>query len=416
MRNEFTETLLQGAYDRSQMDPRDRRFVQEMVYGVVRNLRMIDWLIRDYNNEDKLQPEVRHLLRIGIYQLLWMDRVPDHAALNETVGLSRKFGVGHKSALINGIMREVQRSREQIAKTIETMKDEKPGSAFSMPDWLIRHWERQLSKEDLRAFLEWNNQASVNYARVNTLKIQPEDLERKWETERVEFERFDAPWAKDMVIYRFKGGSHLPSLPSFRSGGFYVQDASTLASVQLLAPQPGELLLDLCSAPGGKTAAIADLMKNEGQLIATDSNSDRLEMVTENCERLGITNVALHGNISSPFSKLTSKRFDKILIDAPCSNTGVMQRRVDLRWRINNTEIEVLKETQLSLLRQVANRVKPGGKIVYSTCSIETGENQEIVEAFCKEVPSFKMIEEVQLTPWKDKVDGAYAALLEFQA
>jgi 16S rRNA (cytosine967-C5)-methyltransferase len=194
-------------------------------------------------------------------------------------------------------------------------------------------------------------------------------------------------------------------------GLFYVQDPSTLLAVRELAPQPNESVLDLCAAPGGKTAFIAELIENRGRITAQDREPDRLKLIQENCARLGVTcveaSVAPTGIIAKP-----SKRFDRVLVDAPCSNTGVMRRRVDLRWRIRPEEIERLSAAQLELLRQAAPRVKPGGVLIYSTCSLEPEENNGVVKQFLTEHPDFKLESERELTPLAEGVDGAYVAKL----
>ena len=193
-----------------------------------------------------------------------------------------------------------------------------------------------------------------------------------------------------------------------RDGWFYIQDPSTLLAPALLDPQPGENILDLCAAPGGKTTFLAQLMHNEGKIIASDSDPSRLRMVKDNCARLGVTCVETISDFRFPISD-----FDKILVDAPCSNTGVMRRRVDLRWRITAEEILRLQKTQLELLNQAATKLKPGGTLVYSTCSLEPEENSEVVKQFLAAQPHFKLETERQLLPFTDGVDGAYVAKLK---
>ena len=415
LRNEFTEPLLQEAFERSNLDSRDRRFVQEMVFGIVRNMRTIDWFIREYSGGKDMPSEAKILIRMGIYQLLWMDKVPDHAAINESVDLTRKYGVGDKSGFINGILREIQRERNHLYKDIENLKKDDPPVGYSHPAWLIRHWSKLLGERDLARFLEWNNQAPRTYARVNTAVTNAEELEKRWTDEKVLFKRYEAAWAKSFDLYSIKASRAFPELGSFQDGDFYIQDPSTLAAVSLLNPAPTDSVLDLCSAPGGKTTALAAMMNGEGQVVAADGSPDRLDLVRENIARMRIKNVVIAENISAAFSKYRTRKFDKILIDAPCSNTGVMQRRVDLRWRISKAEVDALQDTQLSLLRQITTRIKPGGMVAYSTCSIEPGENEGVVENFIKEFPDFKKMEELRLTPWKDSIDGAYVALLTFE-
>jgi 16S rRNA (cytosine967-C5)-methyltransferase len=213
------------------------------------------------------------------------------------------------------------------------------------------------------------------------------------------------------LVFELESHPPLASLRSFRDGLFYIQDPSTLLAVRELDPRPGENILDLCAAPGGKTTFIAQLMQNRGRIAAQDIEATRLELIRENCARLGVTcaetSIAPSGIIENP-----AKKFDRILLDAPCSNTGVLRRRVDLRWRVSSEEIERLRGAQVALLRQAAPRLKPGGTLVYSTCSLEPEENAAVVKEFLGENAKFKLERERELLPFVDGVDGAYVAKL----
>jgi 16S rRNA (cytosine967-C5)-methyltransferase len=200
----------------------------------------------------------------------------------------------------------------------------------------------------------------------------------------------------------------LAVLPAFREGLFYVQDPSTLLAVRELDPQPGESVLDLCAAPGGKTTAIGQAMRNDGRLVAYDIEPRRRERIRENCARMGVTLVRVpEGGAVRP-----GETFHRILIDAPCSNTGVMRRRAELRWRITEAELERLRQLQGNLLKQSSGWLKPGGTLVYSTCSLEPEENGEVVRAFLALHPGWELVKERQLAPWADGVDGAFVAVL----
>ncbi len=292
------------------------------------------------------------------------------------------------------------------------------------------------AQNKLAQLLEWNNTPPKTFARVNTLKTDAGKLVEKWREENVEYDFVQHDWLKEnmaFTVFELKSHPPLNSLASFRDGWFYIQDPSTLLAVCELAPQPGETILDLCAAPGGKTTFIAQLMSNEGKIIACDISEERLKLIQENCQRLGVTCVEFcrsrgdeaHseksgiGNQKSEISQrlLTSSptdlKFDRILVDAPCSNTGVMRRRVDLRWRISAEEISRLRQTQLDLLKLAATKLKPGGILVYSTCSLEPEENSEVVKEFLREHKNFKLEGERELLPFADNVDGAYVARLK---
>jgi 16S rRNA (cytosine967-C5)-methyltransferase len=239
----------------------------------------------------------------------------------------------------------------------------------------------------------------------------------------VEYDFVRRDWLEENLVFEMKSHPPLSSLASFRAGWFYIQDPGTLLAVCKLGPQPGETILDFCAAPGGKTTFIAQLMNNQGRIMAQDVSDERLKWIQENCQRLGVTCVETQraaGILPAGLEKkdgtasgTLAARFDRILVDAPCSNTGVMRRRVDLRWRIQPEEIERLRTAQLDLLQQAATRVKPGGVLVYSTCSLEPEENGEVVKQFLHEHADFKLEYERELLPFVNNVDGAYVAQLK---
>jgi len=229
-----------------------------------------------------------------------------------------------------------------------------------------------------------------------------------WRAENVEYDPVRRDWLGENLVFELKAHSPLATLESFRQGWFYIQDPSTLLAVDTLGPQPGETILDLCAAPGGKTTFVAQLMNNQGRIVAMDHSEERLKLLEENCARLGVT--CVEAVSPSTLDSQSSPDFDRILIDAPCSNTGVMRRRVDLRWRIRPAEFARLCKIQRALLRQAAPQLKPGGVLVYSTCSLEPEENGKIVKQFLAEHADFKLDLEQELLPFADEVDGAYVA------
>jgi 16S rRNA (cytosine967-C5)-methyltransferase len=236
------------------------------------------------------------------------------------------------------------------------------------------------------------------------------DLLTRWREENVEYDFVRRDWLEENLVFELKSHPPLNSLASFRDGWFYIQDPGTLLAVVQLGPQPGETILDFCAAPGGKTTFIAQLMNNQGRIVAQDVSEERLKWIQENCQRLGVT--CVETILSSALNPQPSTGFDRILVDAPCSNTGVMRRRVDLRWRIQPEEIERLRAAQLDLLKQAAIQLKPGGVLVYSTCSLEPEENGEVVKQFLSDHADFKLESERELLPFVDNVDGAFAAAL----
>jgi 16S rRNA (cytosine967-C5)-methyltransferase len=404
---DFVENLLDSAQARARLSPADRGLLQELVYGVVRWQATLDWLIARKTAGRAQKPGLQILLRLALYQIFWLSRIPDHAAVNETVDIAKRRGFGAQAGFVNAVLRGYLREREQTEKALEDLKKNDPALGYSHPQWLCDRWEKHIGRERLIRFLEWNNTPGSTFARVNTLRTDANQLREQWAREKVEARLVPIEWAGDMLVFELQSFPPLATLKSFNDGWFYIQDPSTLLAVTELNAQPGESVLDYCSAPGGKTAATADQMKNSGTLVAHDTSKDRIKLVQENCRRLGVTCVT-----TALPSMLESRAFDRILIDAPCSNTGVMRRRVDLRWRIRESELARLRATQLQLLGDAMARLKPGGTLVYSTCSLEPEENSDVIREFLAAQPTMHLQRERALTPWEHNVDGAYVARL----
>ena len=394
----------------AKLSPPDAGLARELVSGCVRWRRLLDWLIERATEGREQKPAVREILRLGLYQIFFLNRIPDHAIADESVRLAKRNKCVGQAGFINAMIRRFLREKETIFRDISTLQEDRPALGQSHPDCLFDNWEQRWGREKTIRLMEWNNQPAPTYARVNRLKTDPESLAKRWEIEQVEATPFDCDWAPVDTIYRLRSHPPIESVPSFRDGLFYIQDPSTLLSVDLLDPKPSQAVLDLCAAPGGKTGLLAERMNNEGQLTATDTSDSRLGLLQENCERLGVTCAAL-GQAESVLADATP-RFDLALVDVPCSNTGVMRRRLDLRWRINPEETRFLLGIQQRLLEQASRLVQPGGKIVYSTCSIEPEENEQIVKRFLEENTGWQLEAERALHPVEDHTDGAYAARL----
>ena len=406
---DYIENLLEA--ELPSLAPGDRALCQELAYGVVRWQRTLDWLIARKTAGRTQKAALQTLLRLGLYQMFWLDRIPDHAVVNETVALARQLGYGPQSGFINAMLRGRARERDETKKLLEEIKTAQPGLGYSHPDWLCERWQKRWGPEKLRQLLDWNNTAPKLFARLNTLRTDAAKLLEQWRREGVEYDFVRRDWFEENLVFELKSQPPLATLPSLNQGLFYVQDPSTLLAVHELDPQPGETVLDLCASPGGKTTCIAQLMQNRGRLVAKDLNRIRLELLRENCARLGVACAEYACNSSIAVAELTAQA-DRVLVDVPCSNSGVMRRRVDLRWRIRPEEIDRLRSTQLELLHDGSLQTKPGGALIYSTCSLEPEENGGVVTEFLASHPEFNLKRERELLPLSDGVDGAYVATL----
>jgi len=419
---EFTEKLLEPALANSSLSTADRRLCQELVYGIIRWQATIDWLIAQKTNGREQKSGLQNLLRLGLYQIFWLDRIPAHAAVHETVELARRGGFGRQAGFVNAFLRSYLRESDVTRKRLAELQATDPALGWSHPAWLVARWQKRFGAVKTAQLLEWNNTPPTTFARMNSLKTSAGKLIEKWREENVEYDFFRRGWLAENLVFELKCHPPLASLGSFRDGWFYVQDPGTLLAATELDPQPGETILDLCAAPGGKTTFLAQLMNNRGKIIAGDSSEARLNLLRENCRRLGVDCAEFQRAADIVPGDATelgvargtpSARFDRVLLDAPCSNTGVMRRRVDLRWRITPEEICRLRGKQWDLLMQAPATLKSGGVLVYSTCSLEPEENFGVVNEFLREHPNFKLESERELLPFTDHVDGAYVAKLK---
>lgn len=405
---QFIEELLERTLAGAGLSGADRGLCQELVYGVVRWQATLDWLIGRKTANRVQKPALQDLLRIGLYQIFWLSRVPDHAAVHVTVELAKRRGFGPQAGFVNALLRGYLRESQQTRDLLLELKSTRPALGFSHPEWLVQLWTQRWGEGETRQLLEWNNTPPRTFARLNGLKAEPGKLLEQWRNEGVEYDFVRREWLEENLMFELKSHPPLETLPSFQQGLFYIQDPSTLLAVRELDPRSGETILDLCAAPGGKLTYIAQKMNNEGRLVGCDLNPQRFKLIEQNCTRLGVT--CVQTALASALSR--NEEFDRVLVDAPCSNTGVMRRRVDLRWRIRPEEIQRLCTSQLELLALASAAVKTNGVLVYSTCSLEPEENERVVEVFLKQHTKFTADGQRQLKPAIDGVDGAFVARL----
>lgn len=386
----YAESLVERHARRNDLSPADRALLNAIVIGVIRNRRLLDHWIGKLRR-GKLDHETRDILRVGLYQLL-IQGIPEHAAVNETVNCARSAARG----LVNAVLRRAAKSRSDL---LAKAADLSPAVRHSHPDWLWNRWKKTFGADSAGRLLEWDQEPAPTLMRANSLKPPAPELPG---LESV------PDWPG---FFRVEG-----ALPGglIEDGCFYVQDPSTTVAPRMLAPRPGETVLDACAAPGGKSAFMAGLMENRGTLVCTDSSEKRLPRLSENLDRLGVTIAQAEVfDWTNPAPDRWRQHFDAILLDVPCSNTGVLRRRVDARWRLQVEHFDELAKLQRTILENALACLKPGGRLVYSTCSIDPEENRALIDQFLAGHPEWKLAESRQLLPFKDEVDGAFAALLQ---
>jgi 16S rRNA (cytosine967-C5)-methyltransferase len=384
----------------------------ELFYGCLRQKLALEFVLRQLAAKTP-RPVVANILKLGVYQLAFM-HIPPHAAVNEAVALAKRHASPAEVKFVNAMLRKA--AAANLGAALERAE---PWIRLSHPRWLWERWRERWGDRDTMALCEWNNQAPPLYVRLNTLRLlegraparpsaAPTSASRQLGPPS---EIRAEPSSRHPLCWHVTEPAGLFATRSWANGEFYVQDPSTLVAVDVLDPQPGESVLDVCAAPGGKTTYIAQKMQNRGKIIAADSSNARLGLVAENCRRLGVTIVATLACEGTRLNRcLRGEQFDRVLVDAPCSNTGVIRRRPDLRWRIEEKEIARLAALQLKLLDQAAEFTKPGGALVYSTCSLEPEENERVVEQFLGSHADVRLEATRSLFPPRDEVDGAFVA------
>lgn len=391
--HDYAETLVERHAHRRQLSSADRALLQAILLGVLRNRRLLDHWIGKLR-EGKLDPDTRDILRVGLCQLLILG-LPDHAAVHETV----EVGKAAVRGLINAVLRRAATAKKRLLDDVQELP---PTIALSHPDWLFNRWRAAFGKADAIRLMEWNNRPAEAFANVNPGR-------------KVEADLLPGPPVEGAPgFFRIEGSLPVDLLAS---GAIYIQDPATRHCVELLDPKPGERILDACAAPGGKAFLIAAALGTADSLVCTDSNEKRLPRLRENLDRLGYApaDLAAH-DWTKPAPADWHGAFDAILLDVPCSNTGVLRRRVDVRWRLQTDHIDKLVETQRAILENAVPCLKPGGRIVYSTCSLEADENEGQIERFLADHPGFRLTGTRQALPFRDGTDGAYAARLETSA
>ncbi len=364
----------------------DTRFIRELVNGVTKLRRRLDYILSFFLKRkiEDLTPWIRNILRLGVYQIDYLDKVPDRAAVDESVKLAKKFGHMGTAGLVNAVLRNYLRDKNKVVfPSMEKDNVRAIGTIYSFPDWMIKDWLRQFGEEETVKLCEAFNQKAKLSFRFNSLKISQKDLERALELKKIKYRK--GSFFEN--FYWIESKIDLEYVFLFQKGYIYPQDESAGFAVRILDPQPEESILDMCAAPGGKLTYISELMQKSGKLIALDLNPERMKKVKENCERLEVRNVFFEIGDARDYS---TELVDRVLVDAPCSGLGVLGRNSDARWQKKKEDIKRLAVLQSAILQNAANLVKKNGVIVYCTCTLTKEENEEVIEQFLEKRREFR--------------------------
>ena len=426
-RKAFADLLLNRALKDGELVPRDAALATELVNGTLRWRARLDWVLGRFvvAGLDTLTPWILNDLRLGAYQILFLDRIPPHAAVDESVKLARKYANPGAAGLVNAVLRKLLREGDGVPDP-ETVISERAVAlavAFSHPQWLVERWLQRYGEEETRALLAADNRPSPVGLRVNPMRTDRETLRRALAARGIQAEA----GAYSKLSLRVQGNLVPAGLPEFEHGDFFIQDESETLVGELVGALPGETVADLAAAPGGKATQIQEGRSSRGFLLASDSQPGRLTRVRENVKRMGVENV---GVVCADARVLAlSRPVDRVLLDAPCSGLGVLARRSDARWRKTPASIRTLLPLQQEMLEAAASHVRPGGTLVYSVCTLEPEEGRGQVDAFLGRHPEFTLEDAAGIlppevvtdgcllvTPHRHGTDGAFAARLRRKA
>lgn len=377
-----------------ELEPRERAQVREYVQNIFRRRSYLDFLIDHYSSigVDEMKAELKNILRLGIYDLLFMDSTPDYAAINEAVEIAKEMLGSKTGDLVNAIMRNLQRDLDNLPKPAYKDRTKLVATTFSHPEWMVARWSKRFGEREAFQLMQANNTRPNYYVRVNTLRTKPENFELRMDKMGVEFE------ASEWLPNFYKVDSVQPFIEKglLAKGLCQVQDIAAGLAPFVLDPQPGEKIYDLCAAPGTKSIMISDLTEAQSDILSVDISADRLEKLAESAISHGAENIKIRrGDVL----ELSLPLADAVLLDAPCTGTGVLSKRADLRWRRDEEGLRKAVELQEQLLEEAANMVKVGGRLVYSTCSLEPEENMEQIQKLID-----KMDDNFELQPLEDFV------------
>lgn len=419
----YANLLLDKALFSSTLTPIDKKFATEIVYGTIKYLRHLDHVLSFYVKRDLkiTDHSARIILEMSAYQMLFMDRVPSHAVINEAVELIKGLNKAHLANFINGTLRSLDRDECFILWPDKKNKTKYLATYYSFPEWIIDIFMMRAKAKGAEAMCKYFNAPSALWIRTNTLKTTRDDLVKSLEDEGIE--TILSKKTDEGILLKNSGS--IRDLTSFNKGEFLVQDESSMLVAHALSPKKNERILDVCAAPGGKTTHIAALMENQGELIACEVQKHRLGLIKENAKKLGIEIIAPKLLDARHLPAKWQASFDRVLVDAPCSGLGVLNRRADARLRKHRYQIGELVKIQEKILDEAARVLKTGGILVYSTCTITKEENEKQVEAFLKRHPDFSLDEDLakalpnvsgikggmkQFLPHLDGVDGFFIA------
>lgn len=421
----WADAALKAQLSRDQLSPQDAALCSRMVYGVTQNRLLLDFYLAAYCSQkpDHLQPPLLDILRLGAYQILFLGKVPDRAAVSEAVELAKRSGRGQAAGLVNAVLRKLSQNKNTLPPIPDRDEAKFLSIRYSHPKWLVKRLLELLGREEAEAFLAADNTAAPVTVQVNPLKTTPEALTAELEALGVRV----TPHAWVPGCLELSGTGDLTALEPFQAGHFLVQDGAAALAARAAAVTPGQRVLDVCAAPGGKSFGAAFAMEDRGEILACDLHENKLKRIQDGARRLGLTSIRTAAADGREFRTEWEAAFDTVLVDAPCSGLGIIRKKPDTRYK-KADDLFTLPVVQQAILDNACRYVKPGGVLVYSTCTILPEENQQVTDAFLAQHRDFSREDlplpdqagqadgQVTLWPHRHDTDGFYICRMRRQA
>jgi len=420
----YTDKLLSNTFSKREMTSQEKALITELVNGVIRWRLKLDYILIGFYHGDyqKCLNLIKNALRVALYQILYLDKVPDYASINESVEIVKHIQGERTANLVNAVLRNILRSLENI-------RYPNPADDFhyylgiihSHPKWMSKRFCTIMGDDEATKFMEYNNKRPYTPIRINLAKTNMEEVKAEFDKLEIAYEQ---PKFLDNCLKLTTPRMDISQTEIFLSGKITIQDPAATIAVRLATPQPGNAIADVCAAPGGKTVYMAELMNNEGNITAYDLHPFKLRLITESAQRLGWSNIQTSAEDSSEI--VTDKQFDIVFADLPCTGFGTIRKKPDIKWKREFVDIKKLADAQLEIVENVCKMVKIGGRLIYSTCTIDPDENELNVEEFLKRHPEFEIDPAenylpaefchegmMRIYPQKFDIDGAFAARLK---
>ena len=421
----WADAALKAQLARDQLPTQDAALCSRMVYGVTQNRLLLDFYLAAYCSQkpDHLQPPLLDILRLGAYQILFLDKVPDRAAVSEAVELAKRSGRGQAAGLVNAVLRKLSQNKNALPPIPDRDEAKFLSIRYSHPKWLVKRLLELLGREETEAFLAADNTAAPLTVQVNPLKTTQEKLTTELEALGVRV----TPHAWVLGCLELSGTGDLTALEPFQAGHFLVQDGAAALAARTAAVTPGQRVLDVCAAPGGKSFGAAFAMEDRGEILACDLHENKLKRIQDGARRLGLTSIRTAAADGREFRPEWETAFDTVLVDAPCSGLGIIRKKPDTRYK-KADDLFTLPVVQQAILDNACRYVKPGGMLVYSTCTILPEENQQVTDAFLAQHRDFSREDlplpdqagqadgQVTLWPHRHDTDGFYICRMRRQA